>query len=211
MNSDIVRHPGSTARRLRLLLLIACASACMVLALLLYAAHLHTTLTAELTHAHARELAANIASLSQSEVASNDRVALFNRLESFNAINHIRSVAITDRLVEPLAAVRRNAADNLSAITSNDISFVWRPGAAAPPPGGFMNIPKSVAIWSAIGQIAPIGWVYLEYETDTLINARNRFLASASMMALGLWGATLLGLALIWRRARITQAESRQI
>ncbi|MBI1905967.1 MAG: hypothetical protein HYS20_06965 [Rhodocyclales bacterium] len=211
MSGDTFRHIGSAAHRLRLLLLIGAGSACAVLALLLYTAHLHTALAADLTHAHARELAANIASLSQSEVASNDRVALFNRLESFNAINHIRSIAITNRLVEPLAAVRRNAADNLSAVTSRDITFAWRPGTAVPQPRGVMNIPESVAIWSAIGQIAPIGWVYLEYETDTLASARNRFLASASVMALGLWGATLLILVLVSRRAWTEGVEEHQI
>lgn len=210
MSGDIFRHLGSVSRRMRLLLLIGGASACAALVLLLYGAHLHTRLTAELTHAHARELAANIASLSQSEVASNDRVALFNRLESFNAINHIRSIAITDRLVEPLAAVRRNAANNLSAITSRDIAFAWRPGTVAPHTGGFMSIPESVAIWSAIGQIAPIGWVYLEYETDMLASARNRFLVSGGLMALGLWVATLLTLALLLRPGPITEEQKRQ-
>lgn len=199
MSGDTAALFRSATGRLRRLLAIGGSFACATMILLLYGAHLHTATTAELIHAHARELAANIASLSQSEVASNDRVALFNRLESFNAINHIRSIAITDRLVEPLAAVRRNAARNLSATTSRDIVFAWRPGTTPPQSGGFLSVPESVTIWSAIGQIAPIGWVYLEYETDTLASARNRFLASGALVALGLWGATLLLLALVLR------------
>lgn len=201
MRSDLIHHFGLSPERLRQLLLIGASTACATLMLLLYGAHLHTATVTELTHAHARELAANIASLSQSEVASNDRVALFNRLESFNAINHIRSIAITNRLVEPLAAVRRNAAQNLSAITSRDIVFAWYPGTAPPQVGGLLRAPGSVKIWSAIGQIAPIGWVYLEYETDALANAQNRFLASSALIALGLWGATLLIFVLVLRRA----------
>lgn len=210
MSGDVAHLFGWAARRLRRLLAIGASLACASLFLLLYGAHLHTAATADLIHSHARELAANIASLSQSEVASNDRVALFNRLESFNAINHVRSIAITDRLTEPLAAVRRNAAHNLSATTSRDISFAWRPGATPPEAGGFLSVPESIAIWSAIGQIAPIGWVYLEYETDDLVSARNRFLTSGAVVALLVWLATMLILILALRDAPASgSAESR--
>lgn len=210
MSGDSAHLFGWATGHLRRLLVIGAGFTCATLTLLLYSAHLHTAATAELIHSHARELAANIASLSQSEVASNDRVALFNRLESFNAINHIRSIAITDRLAEPLAAVRRNAARNLSATTGRDITFAWRPGTTPPEPGGVLIVPESIAIWSAIGQIAPIGWVYLEYETDDLANARNRFLASGAVVTLVVWLATVLFLVFALREAPApNRAESR--
>ncbi|MBW7859558.1 MAG: hypothetical protein KJZ96_01305 [Rhodocyclaceae bacterium] len=166
-----------TRERLRLLsIFIACLTVAASV-LLVYAALQGASIAAERLQAQAEELAGSIAVLSRSEVASNDRIALARRLESFNEFSGIRTMVITDRLGEPLAAVRRNAAGNLSAAPGREVSFSWSPGGIAPRRSRVDPDQSVRTVWTAIGQIAPIGWIYLEYDGHLINAARDHILS----------------------------------
>ncbi|MFN3986521.1 MAG: PAS domain-containing protein [Rhodocyclaceae bacterium] len=160
-----------------------------------------------------RAIASSIAALSLAEVAANDRIALTRRLESFNELEIVRALAVTDRQGAPLAAARRNAAGNLAAVSGRELGNLGDPGA----PPAMSDSAGARVVWASIGQIAPIGWVRLEYETGALEQARRRqaleatifILASvlaASVLVHWMVGRTLRGLR---RAARYATALER--
>lgn len=155
-------------------------------ALLLVLADRHVAFSDALVQEQAEELAANIATLTRAEVAANDRIALATRLESFNEFQHLRSIVIADRQGNPLAAVTRNVAGNLSATPRRRIATE---SASTKSLG---TGARAVSIRAAIGQIAPIGWVDLEIDTTGTNAQRNRVLGSVVLVAILVWlGATI--------------------
>ena len=120
----------------------------------------------------AQAIAKNIAALVGHQVAANDRIGLASLLESFGEFEHIRAVMVTDRRETPLAGVRRNAAGNLRVVSANEI-MIHAADNTTPRPGPH-DVTPSLQVRADIGQIAPIGWVHLEYETSPLTAARTR-------------------------------------
>ncbi|HRQ46107.1 MAG TPA: hypothetical protein PK725_04105 [Rhodocyclaceae bacterium] len=176
---------SSASLRFRLSVLFSLTFLLSASVLLLVLAQRHVAFSDGLVHDQAEELAANIATLTRAEVAANDRIALSIRLESFNEFQHLRSIVIADRQGNPLAAVTRNAAGNLSATPRRRIS----PDNGSTASRG--SKPGTATIRAAIGQIAPIGWVDLEIETTRTDAQRNRVLGGIALAAILVWvGAT---------------------
>lgn len=170
----------STNPRFRLWLGFTFCFAAGASLLFLYAVHRQSSLATELLQAQAGAVAANIAGLSRFEVAANDRIALATRLESFTDFAYVRSIVISDRREEPLAAVRRNAAGNLSAAPGHEVELAL--DIAAPQRSALGLITEHpVTLRLAIGEIAPIGWVHLEYEVTTLVSAQRRMLVDGAI------------------------------
>ena len=177
---------SSASLRFRLSVLFSLTFLLGASVLLLVLAQRHVAFSDALVHAQAEELAANIATLTRAEVAANDRIALATRLESFNEFQHLRSIVIADRQGNPLAAVTRNAAGNLSATPRRQIS------AESTSTASRGSGPGAATIRAAIGQIAPIGWVDLEIETTRTDAQRNRVLGGVALTAILVWvGATI--------------------
>jgi hypothetical protein len=168
----------------RLTALIALVVAGLIGGFAAYVAHRQALLASELLVVRARALAANVAALAQAEVAANDGVALATRLEGFNEFADLRAAAVTDRQGQPLAVVRRNAAGNLAAVPARQIARLGVPGVSQLPRAGLWMSPQPLVLWSAIGPIAPIGWVRLEYDTTPALAARDRILTDALVFAL---------------------------
>ncbi len=186
------RTLASASLHFRLTALIALVVAGIVGSFAAYVAHRQALVANELLVARAKALAANVATLAQSEVAANDGFALAMRLEGLNEFADLRAAAVTDRQGKPLAAVRRNAAGNLSATAPNGLATAGVPGVAQLPPAGILMSAEPLVLWNAIGPIAPIGWVRLEYDTTAALAARNRILTDALV-----FGAVALLLALV--------------
>ncbi len=129
----------------------------------------------------AGEIAAHIATLTRREVAANDRIAIAARLESFNEFEDIALIVITDRQGQPLAAVRRNAAGNLSATSRREIPLD-RPADTSPMRIGAPADGRAT-IRAAIGQIAPIGWVQMEIDTRRIDAQRKALLTRFALLA----------------------------
>jgi hypothetical protein len=175
---------ASASLHFRLTTLIALVVAGLIGGFAAYVAHRQAFLASELLVARARTLAANVAALAQAEVAANDGVALATRLEGFNQFADLRAAAVTDRQGQPLAVVRRNAAGNLSAMSADQSARLGIPGTSRIPRAGLSMSPEPIVVWTAIGPIAPIGWVWLEYDSSPALAARNRILADALVFAL---------------------------
>ncbi len=148
-------------------------------------------------HAQAVEIAATAAELARFEVAANDRIALAFRLEAFTRFSQVHAMVIMDRREQPLAAVQRNSAGNLSASPQTTIPLE-RMEADNPPGSIFSEAENSFVVRAAIGEIAPIGWVYLEYDNRWLEKARRVLALGAAASAALLVAA----LALLWRLSR---------
>jgi len=170
----------STTPRFRLWLSFTFCFAAGASLLFLYAVHRQSSLASELLEAQAGAVAANIAALSRLEVAANDRIALATRLESFNDFEYVRSIVISDRREEPLAAVRRNAAGNLNAAPGHEVELTQEIAAPQRTALGLI-IEHPVKLRLAIGEIAPIGWVHLEYEVTALVSAQRRMLVDGAV------------------------------
>lgn len=194
--------PTRAVRSLKLTLVMAfgttfalCAAA-MVLAL----GHFQTKGVAGILSEHAQAVASLIAALAHDQVAANDRIGLPARLESFNDMSLIRSLAITDRQRTPLAAVQRNAAGNMVAVPIDEIGGLGQPGIVGdhgltPVDGGGHGV-----VWASIGKIAPIGWVRMEYETTQLSRIRKDWLNDKLV---ALTATTLLAFLLALKLAKI--------
>lgn len=190
-----------SSRRARIARLFALLLAVGMTLLIAHVAQRLSALVDALAHDHARAVAANVAALTQAAVATNDRIALAARLESFNEFGAVRSILVTDRQGVPLAAVRRNAAGNLSAtpgreLVGGDDEGTQRPTPAPWQPGG----KATPSIRMAIGPIAPIGWVHLHYDVEPAETARQRLVAGAMLVALLLVAALTTVFALALRR-----------
>lgn len=170
--------------RLRLSVVFALLVALGTTLLVAHVALRLSALVDTLAHRHASAVAANVATLTQAAVAANDRIALASRLESFNEFGDVRSIVITDRQGEPLAAVRRNAAGNLSATLDGETLDERDDGPRLPDRRSSKRRDAAVSIHVAIGQIAPIGWVHLDYDVDAATAARQRLVAGAALVAL---------------------------
>ena len=171
----------------RLMLRVATILAICIGAFGLYSAQRLTALANVLSEHHATTLAAHIAMLTRVDVAANDGIALAARLEGFNAFTALRSVTVTDRQGLALAAVQRNVAGNLSAMPLREIGMLGNPGSAPRNQGVLLPASEPLVVWAAIGPIAPIGWVRVEYETT----------ASASLFGRAQLEAVAIGLILI--------------
>ena len=183
MLHHLPRRLASASLHLRLTALITLVVAGLIGGFVAYVAHRQAQLATELLVARARTLAANVATLAQNEVAANDGIALATRLEGFNEFAALRAAAVTDRQGHPLAAVRRNAAGNLKATAATAIGALDAPGSSRAPNAGLWMNPEPLVLWTAIGPIAPIGWVRLEYDTTSALAARNRILRDALVFA----------------------------
>ncbi|MGL1832928.1 hypothetical protein ACKVEX_04900 [Rhodocyclaceae bacterium SMB388] len=124
--------------------------------------------SAKLLHEQAMSIGQSIATLSAQEVAANDRIALARRLEAFNDFASVSAIVVSDRRDEPLAAVRRNLAGNLSAAAVRDVSTI-----ATVPELGASVWPRlsaeTTSVRVPVGEIAPIGWVRLEYSLASIL------------------------------------------
>lgn len=198
--------PGRASRSLRLRLIRAgCAGFALCTAVLLTLfAHLHAKEIAAILSEHAKTTAASAATLVHGQVAANDRVGLASRLEAFNEMTTIRSLAITDRQGVPLAVVRRNAAGNMTAMPLNAIGPLGTPGVDGIRGPALFPDPEPGFVWSPIGKIAPIGWVRLEYETSRLTHTRNAWLAAGLLVLIGM---TLAGAVLMYRLAALVSSS----
>lgn len=173
-----------SSRRARIARLFALLLAVGMALLIAHVAQRLSALVDALAHDHAREVAANVAALTHTAVATNDRIALAARLESMNEFGAVRSILVTDRQGVPLAAVGRNAAGNLNATPGRELVGAddegtqrpapapWRPGSEATP-----------SIRMAIGPIAPIGWVLLHYEIERTDIVQQRLVAGTVLVA----------------------------
>lgn len=150
----------------------------------------------------ATALAASVASLAHDKVAANDRIGLPARLETFNEIAMIRSLAITDRQGVLIAAVRRNAAGNMSAAPIDEFGELGTPGLGNNQRPSLFADPAPLVIWASIGKIAPIGWVRLEYEPHQAAQRPHEWL-TAYLLALIVM--TLAGALLAYRLAIATR------
>lgn len=153
--------------------------------------------TRQVIHTQAVEIAATAAEFARFEVAANDRIALAFRLEAFTGFSQVRAMVIMDRREQTLAAVLRNSAGNLSASPESTIALE-RMNHDASPQSGIIRIEDSFVVRAAIGEIAPIGWVYVEYDNGWLLKTRRA-------LALGLVSTALMlatASALLWRFRR---------
>jgi sensor histidine kinase regulating citrate/malate metabolism len=189
-----------SSRRLRLTVVFALLAALGTTLLVAHVALRLATLVDTLAHRHANAVAANVATLTQAAVATNDRIALAARLESFNEFGDVRAIVITDRQGEPLAAVQRNAAGNLSATLDRETLDERDDRRPFPDRWSSKRRNAPISIHVAIGQIAPIGWVHLEYDADAATAARQRLVAGAALVALLLVAALTTIFSLCLRR-----------
>lgn len=174
-----------SSRRTRISRLFALLLAAGMALLIAHVAQRLSALVDRLAHDHAREVAANVAALTQAAVATNDRIALAARLESFNEFAAVHSILVTDRQGVPLAAVRRNAAGNLSATPGRALVGGDGEGTPRPEPApGQPNSEATPSIRMAIGPIAPIGWVHLRYDVEPAETAWQRLVVGAVLVAL---------------------------
>jgi hypothetical protein len=186
--------------RLRLAVVFALLVALGTTLLVAHVALRLSALADTLAHRHASAVAANVATLTQAAVAANDRIALAARLESFNAFGDVRAIVITDRQGEPLAAVRRNAAGNLSATLERETVDARDDDPRLPDRQSAKRRDAPLSIHVAIGQIAPIGWVHLDYDDAAATAARQRLVAGAALVALLLVAALTTIFSLCLRR-----------
>lgn len=166
-------------------------------ALVVAMAYRHVDETRRLIHTQATEIAATAAELARFEVAANDRVALAFRLEAFTRFSQVQAIVIMDRREQPLAAVRRNSAGNLSASPQATIALERMAGDTLEDLR-LSKLDGSFVVREPIGEIAPIGWVYLEHDDSGLAAMRRALAAGAGGGALLLAAA----LALLWRLRR---------
>lgn len=159
----------------------------------------HVEETHRLIRAQATEIAATAAELARFEVAANDRVALAFRLEAFTRFSQVHAMVIMDRREQPLAAVQRNSAGNLSASPHATIALE-RLNTGESSQSALSQLDDSFVVRAAIGEIAPIGWVYLEHDNRWLLAARKALAAGVGGGAVLLAAAIMLLLRL--RRAR---------
>lgn len=131
-------------------------------ALVFYVVNRQIAFTADLLREQAVSIAHNVASLSAPEVAANDRIASARRLERFNDFGTIRAIIVSDRRDEPLAAVRRNLAGNLSAAAVRDVSMIATVTELDASAWTRLRA-QTASVKVPVGEIAPIGWVRLEY------------------------------------------------
>lgn len=199
---------ASASLRFRLSALFGLIFALSAAALLLAVAHRQAVFADGLVRSQAHEIAANIASLTRAAVAANDRIALATRLESFNEFEDLRSIVIADRQGTPLAAVQRNAAGNLSATPRQQIFLPADPAEAHG--GGLAPRAGHATIRAAIGQIAPIGWVYLEVDTARTGMQRKHMLTGLAVTAILLCFAATLAFTLFLRVFLAPEAESKR-
>lgn len=199
-STDPARTPIAGAeRRVAHPSAFATIAALLVAALLLAVSLLyrHVEETHRVIRAQATEIADTAAELARFEVAANDRIALAYRLEAFTRFSQVNAMVIMDRREQPLAAVQRNSAGNLSASPQATIALERMEEGS--PPGSILSKPEgSFVVRAAIGEIAPIGWVYLEHDNGWLVKARRT-------LALGVAATAALlvaGLGLLWRLSR---------
>ena len=178
----VEQTPGAPSLRTRFVVLFCFALALCASTILLFLTYQHQRVVHEVLLSQARGLAATISGLTHDEVAGNDRVALSVRLETFNRIETIRSLIITDRRGQALAAVQRNAAGNLSAASSQEIGMLESPGSHDTAPPSLWSAEPTRVVWFSIGEIAPIGWVRLEYEVAQTIQTRQTLLMGGAIL-----------------------------
>lgn len=193
--------PVRLSTRLKLALLLWCATLGALATL--FIVERQVRVVDEFLTQHGKTLATSIAALTGADVAVNNRAALSPRLEAFSAMPDIRSITITDRQGSPLATVQRNAAGNLNAVAGNTL-HPTQP--LRPTPSQQDATPHgSRIVWAAIGQLAPIGWVRLEYSTAPIDTARS---ALRRVTVLGV-GAAIAGSALALYLAFATRTGAR--
>lgn len=175
-----VHHPAGGFGSLKLRLVVAfCASFALCAGVLLsLLAHHQSRSVSTLLSEHAAAVAASVAALAHDQVAANNPIGLPARLETFNEMTMIRSLAITDRQGTPLAAVRRNAAGNMTATPINELGELGTPGVERARALTTRPNQEAGIMWASIGKFAPIGWVRLEYETDRLAQTTDDWLAN---------------------------------
>lgn len=196
-----VSHPpGRLGSSLKLRLIIAFSASfalCAAVLLVLLAQNQAKGIAAILSE-HATVLAESVARLAHDKVAANDRIGLPAQLEIFNEVEMIRSLTITDRQGMPIAAVRRNAAGNMSAAPINGLGELGTPGLGASHQPALFAEAAPLIVWASIGKIAPIGWVRLEYETHQLAQSRQQGLTTYFVALIAM---TLLAALLAYRLA----------
>lgn len=172
-----VSHPPTRlffSLKLRLTIGFSISFALCATVLLVLLAQNQTKGVAAILSEHATALAESVASLAHDKVAANDRIGLPAQLETFNEVAMIRSLTITDRQGMPIAAVRRNAAGNMSAAPINELGELGTPGLGRGQRTALFGDPAPLIVWASIGKIAPIGWVRLEYETHQLAQSLHQ-------------------------------------
>ena len=157
----------------------------------------HVEETNRVIHAQAAEIAETAAELARFEVAANDRIALAFRLEAFTRFSQVHAMVIMDRREQPLAAVQRNSAGNLSASPEATIELE-RMEEDSQPRSILSKAEDSFVVRAAIGEIAPIGWVYLEHDNGWHVKVRRALAISVAASA----ALLAAGLILLWRLSR---------
>lgn len=163
-------------------------------ALLVLIANLQARAVLALLDDQAQSVAHSIARLAYGRVAANDRVGLATQLETFNQMQRIRSIAITDRQGRLFSAVARNAAGNMTATSEREIGALGAPGGVADAGPALLAGGKPRLLWVAVGEIAPIGWVRLEYDAQVLEESLHTILLTGGGFLVALLG---LGAALL--------------
>ncbi len=153
---------GSVARlslRARVTLIYALVFVCTSVLALAHLTARHQQMSSEQADNWARAIAGSVGLLSQAEVAANDPIALVRRLETFSELDEIRMITLTDRQGQALAHVERNPAGNLVAAHAGpELSKHLPSNRILLSEQGTHHI-----LWRPIGEIAPIGWIRLEY------------------------------------------------
>lgn len=185
---------GSPSLRVRVVVLFCITFLVGAGALLALIANLQARAVLELLDDQAQSVASSIARLAYERVAANDRVGLATQLETFNQMQRIRSIAITDRQGRLFSAVGRNAAGNMTAISDRDTGPLGTPGMVADAGPALLAGGEPRLVWVAVGEIAPIGWVRLEYDAQLLVDNRRTILLAGGGLLLTLLG---LGAALL--------------
>lgn len=185
---------GSPSLRVRVVVLFCITFVVGAGALLLLIANLQARAVVALLDDQAQSVAHSIARLAYDRVAANDRVGLATQLETFNQMQRIRSIAITDRQGRLFSAVARNAAGNMTATSEREIGPLGTPGIVTQTGPALLAGGEPRRVWVAVGEIAPIGWVRLEYDAQLLVDNRRTILLAGGgllILLLGL-GAALL-------------------
>lgn len=185
---------GSPSLRVRVVVLFCITFLVGAGALLALIANLQARAVLELLDDQAHSVASSIARLAYERVAANDRVGLATQLETFNQMQRIRSIAITDRQGRLFSAVGRNAAGNMTAISDRDTGPLGTPGVVTRAGPALLAGGEPRLVWVAVGEIAPIGWVRLEYDAQLLVDNRRTILLTGGGLLLTLLG---LGAALL--------------
>ncbi len=133
-------------------------------------------LVAEAT-SHAEQIARTIAHVAHFEVAANDRVALAYRLEGFNHFEGVLAIAVLDRREALLAAAQRNPAGNLTATPKLPFATIRQESG-----NSLVAPPTNLLVRANIGEIAPIGWVYIEYQPNSLSAHRSEAVLNAAFI-----------------------------